>query len=450
MGSGRNDTAIYQQPLELLQQLIRFNTTNPPGNEAGCIAYIDALLRDAGLETTILASDAARPNLIARLKGEGNAPPLLLQGHVDVVTTEKQRWQQPPFEGKIQDGYLWGRGTLDMKGGVAMMIAALLRAKAEGTALPGDVVLTILSDEEAGGIVGAKYLVENHAELFKDIRYALGEVGGFTSYIGGQKFYLIQVVEKQVCWLKATLRGPGGHGSMPMHGGAMAQLGQLLQTLDQQRLPVHVTPVLHEMLGEMATTLDTANTSTASSTAALLRQLLEPAHTNKALSRLGPHKQLFDAILHNTVNATIVHGGKKINVIPSEIVLELDGRLLPGYTSQDMLAELYHLLGNEVEFEVMRDGQGRGEPNLGFYSTLVDVLREADPTGKPVPFLMPAVTDGRYFAELGIQTYGFLPMSLPPDFHFLHMMHTSDERIPVEAMDFGTNAMYEVLRRNKG
>ena len=145
------DTSVYQRPVELLQHLLRFNTTNPPGNEAECITYINALLTEAGFQTTIIADDSKRPNLITRLKGEGYASPLLLQGHVDVVTTEKQQWQQPPFAANIVDGYLWGRGTLDMKGGVAMMIAALLKAKAEGTSLPGDILFTALSDEEAGG-----------------------------------------------------------------------------------------------------------------------------------------------------------------------------------------------------------------------------------------------------------------------------------------------------------
>ncbi|MBV8823138.1 MAG: M20/M25/M40 family metallo-hydrolase, partial [Ktedonobacteraceae bacterium] len=173
-------TTIYQRPAELLQQLIRFNTTNPPGNELACITYINTLLKEAGFQTTILASDPARPNLITCLRGSGNAPPLLLQGHVDVVTTEKQNWQQPPFAANEIDGYIWGRGALDMKGGVAMMIAALRRAKAENISLPGDVVLTVLSDEEAGSRLGAQFLVEQHPELFKDIRYALGEFGGFS------------------------------------------------------------------------------------------------------------------------------------------------------------------------------------------------------------------------------------------------------------------------------
>lgn len=186
-----SDQAIYERPVELLQNLIRFDTTNPPGNEAGCVAYINSLLTEAGFETTLLAKAPNRPNLIACLKGRGNAPPLLLYGHVDVVTTANQKWTYPPFEGKMIDGYIWGRGALDMKAGLAMLLAAFLRAKAEGLTPAGDIVLAILCDEEAGGNYGAKYLVENHAEQFEGIRYAIGEFGGFSMYIGRQKFYPI-------------------------------------------------------------------------------------------------------------------------------------------------------------------------------------------------------------------------------------------------------------------
>ena len=443
MSSTQHDIPIYQRPVELLQHLIRFNTTNPPGNEAQCVEYINQVLTKAGFQTNVLAIDPARPNLVTRLKGRGEAPPLLLQGHIDVVTTEKQTWQHPAFEGKVVDDYVWGRGTLDMKGGVAMMIAALMRAKAEGESLPGDVILAVLSDEEAGGISGAQYLVEHHADLFKDVRYALGEVGGFSLYIDGQKFYCIQVLEKQVCWLKATVHGPGGHGSIPMHGGATAKLGRILLHLDQHRLPVHITPVLHQMLETISSRLSS------SPTGPLLRQLLDPSQTDKALDALVSYKHFFDPILHNTVNVTIIHGGHKVNVIPSEIVFEMDGRLLPGYTFEDMMSELRQLIGEEVDFELVRYGQGRVEPDMGFYDTLSSILHEADPTGITVPVLMPAVTDGRFLSQLGIQTYGFLPMDLHPDLDFLQTIHASDERIPIAAIAFGTNAIYEALRRNK-
>jgi acetylornithine deacetylase/succinyl-diaminopimelate desuccinylase-like protein len=439
--STHHDITIYQRPVELLQRLIQFDTTNPPGNEAECIHYINTLLTEAGFETVLLGPDPARPSLVTRLKGRGDASPILLQGHIDVVTTAGQAWQHPPFSGLIADGYLWGRGTLDMKGGVAMMISALLRAKAEGTAFPGDVVLALLSDEEAGGIEGAQYLVEHHADLFKDIRYALGEFGGFSIHIGGKKLYLIQVLEKQVCWMKATLRGPGGHASLPMRGGATAKLGRLLQKLDQSRLPVHITEIPRQMLETLATTLPDP-------TGAQFKRMLDPTQTDSALDTLGTHQRIFEPILRNMVNATVIRGGNQINVIPSEIIIEMDGRLLPGYSPDDMLSELRQIVGNEVELEIARYSPGFSEANMGLFDTLRAILQEADPTCIPIPFLMPVVTDGRFFARLGIQTYGFIPLDLPANFNFLETVHAADERVPLEAVEAGTRAIYEVLRRN--
>lgn len=431
---------IDQRPVELLQQLLRFDTTNPPGNEAACMTLIKSLLTQAGIETSVLARAPDRPNLIARLPGQGTAPPLLLYGHVDVVTTANQIWRYPPFNGTLAEGYVWGRGALDMKGGVAMLLAAVLRAKAEGLTLPGDVVLCLLSDEEAGGDHGAKYLVEQHAALFANIRYALGEFGGFTLQIGKRRFYPIMVAEKQICWLRATVRGPGGHGSLPIQGGAMAKLAHLLHQLDRQRLPVHITPIARLMFGHMAAALPAP-------TRLILSQLLNPRLTNRVLDLLGERGRVFDPLLHNTVSPTIVHGGEKINVIPSEILLDLDGRLLPGYSPADMLAELRRVVGQAVELEVVRYDPGPPEPDMALFNMLAGVLRELDPEGVPIPLLLSGVTDGRFFSRLGIQTYGFLPMPLPPDFNFVQTIHAADERIPVDALAFGTHAICRVLQR---
>lgn len=441
--SSNEQGSIYQRPVELLQHLVRFNTTNPPGEEAACIAYLNNLLQEMGIETIIVAHDPARPNLVARLTGQGNAPPLLLQGHVDVVTTEKQQWQHPPFEGSIHDGYVWGRGTLDMKGGVAMMVAAFLRAKAEHATLPGDVLLTVLSDEEASGEYGAKYLVENHADLFKDVRYALGEFGGFSMYVAGKRFYPIQVMEKKTCGLKVIIRGPGGHGALPMRGGTVARLGRFIQQMDEQRLPVHITSVTQQMIETLASALFTTIGPT-------LLQLLEPAQTNMLLDMLGQPGQTFDPLLHNTANITMIHGGQKNNVIPSEIVVDLDGRLLPGYGPEDMIAEMLQLVGNDIDLEVVSYDPGPAEPDMGLYEILAGILKEADPDGTPLPNLLPAVTDGRFFTRLGIQTYGFLPMLLPENFNFTQTIHAADERIPVEAVEFGTRAIYQALLHNQG
>lgn len=359
---------------------------------------------------------------------------------MDVVTTENQKWQHPPFEGKIADGFIWGRGSLDMKGGIAMMLAAFLRAKKEDLALPGDVVLAIVSDEEGLGGFGARFMVENHPDLFEGIRYAIGEFGGFSVYVGKKKFYPISVAEKQICWIRATLRGPAGHGSLPARGGAMAKLAALLQKLDKKRLPVHITSTARLMFKTMASTLGGPN-------GLILGQLLNPALTNVILNILGERGHVFDPLLHNTVNATVLRGSGKTNVVPGQVSVDLDGRLLPGFKPEDMIAELRRIIGQEAELEVLHFDPGPAEPDMGLFEKLSGILREFDPEGKPVPLLLGGTSDARFFTRLGIQTYGYLPTPLPKDFNFSKTIHAADERIPIEAVDFGTNALFEVLKR---
>ncbi len=431
---------VEHQPLTILQTLIRFDTTNPPGNEAACIAYINDLLKKAGIESQVFAKAPNRPNLLARLPGKGNAVPLLLYGHVDVVTTENQAWEHPPFSADIVDGFVWGRGALDMKGGVAMLIAAFLQAKTEQLELPGDLLLLILSDEEDSGDFGAKFLVDEHADLFKGVRYALGEFGGFSLSLGGKRFYPIQVAEKQVCWTKLTVRGQGGHGSIPVKNGAMAKLAAALIKLDTNDLPVHITPAAKEMFTAMAAALGGAS-------GLLLGQLTNPLLADSVLGLLGARGRIFYPLVRNTVSPTILHASSKINVIPGEVSVELDGRLLPGFTPQDMLGELRQILGNEVELEIVRHDPGPAMPDMGLFNMLAGVLREADPAGNPVPLMLSGVTDGRYFSQIGIQTYGFLPMQLPEDFNFSATIHAANERIPVATLDFGARAILEAIKR---
>lgn len=431
---------IYHQPLALLQRLIQFDTTNPPGNEGPCISFINEILHDAGIETKLIGKTPERPNLIARLKGQGNAPPLMLYGHIDVITTAGQNWQHPPFSGKIVDDFLWGRGALDMKGGVAMMLASFLRAKTSKLQLPGDVILTLVCDEEAGSNFGARFLVEEHPELFKGVRYAIGEFGGFTFKIGNKTFYPIQVAEKQMCWLKATVRGMGGHGSMPVRGGAMAKLANFLRQLDRNRLPVHITPVPREMISIIAST-------NGGFSGFLTRMLKLPLITDRILDLMEAPGRLFDSMLHNTVTATVIKGSDMVNVIPSEIAVGLDGRLLPGFKPEDMFKEIRDIIGHDVELELMHYWEGPGKPDMGLFSTLTDILHEADTGCVPIPLLLSGVTDSRFFSRLGIQTYGFLPMPLPDGFDFSRTIHAADERVPISAIEFGTNAIYSLLNR---
>ncbi len=431
--------AIQDQPAELLRGLLRFDTSNPPGGERECIDWIKGLLEQLGCEVRLFAQEPERPNLVARLQGRGSSPPLLLQGHVDVVAARGE-WRHPPFAGDLADGYVWGRGALDMKGGVAMMLAAFMRAKASGVQPPGDVILCLLADEEAGSPLGAAFMVREHAELFDGVRYSIGEFGGFTMDVAGRRFYPIMVAEKQICWTRATLRGPAGHGSMPIRGGAMGKLGRVLHKLDSRRLPVHVTDVTRSMVGAIADDVP--------ATLALpLRGLLRPALTDRLLDAFGERGRIFDPLLHNTVSATIVGGGEKENVIPDTIELTLDGRLLPGFGPEQLFAELRALTGAEMEFEIGQHDAVTAEPDLAMFDALAGVLRELDPLAKPIPMLLPGVTDGRFFSRLGIQTYGFLPMQLPPELPFMQLIHAENERLPADAVEFGTAAIGRVLER---
>jgi acetylornithine deacetylase/succinyl-diaminopimelate desuccinylase-like protein len=434
-----NDHALQDQPVELLRQLLRFDTSNPPGNERECIGWIKGLLEQLGCEVRIVAQEPERPSLIARLPGRGASAPLLLQGHVDVVAARGE-WQHEPFAGDLADGYVWGRGALDMKGGVAMMLAAFMRAKARDVQPPGDVILCLLADEEAGSPLGAEFLVREHPELFDGVRYSIGEFGGFTMDVAGRRFYPIMVAEKQLCWTHATLHGPAGHGSMPIRGGAMGKLGRLLRSLDTRRLPVHVTPVARSMVEAIAADVPAR-------LAVPLKGLLVATFTDRLLDAFGERGRIFDPLLHNTVSATIVEGGEKVNVIPDSIALSLDGRLLPGFGPEHLFAELRALSGIEMEFEVVRHDPVAADPDLALFDTLAETLRELDPAAKPIPMLLPGVTDGRFFSKLGIQTYGFLPMQLPAELPFMQLIHAADERLPPDALEFGTTAIGRVLER---
>ena len=439
MHSAQARGALQERPVEILQRLIRFDTTNPPGDEGECVGWIQGLLDELGCETRLIESAPGRPNLIARVRSDGSAPPLLLQGHVDVVAARGQ-WEHPPFAGEVHDGYVWGRGALDMKGGVAMMLAAFMRAAAGELRPAGDLILCILVDEEAGSDHGAEFLVREHPDLFAGVRFAIGEFGAFTMHVGEQRFYPIMVSEKQLCWTRARLTGRAGHGSLPARDGAIGRLGRLLSSLDQRRLPVHVTAVTRAMIESLAEPLPSPR-------AEQLRGLLDPMLTDGLLDEMGEGAGMFDALLHNTASANIVSGGEKINVRPDEVVVQLDCRLLPGFGPEELFGELRELGGVDVELEVIRYDPIAAEPDLGLFDVLASTLHELDPVGRPVPMMLPGATDGRFFSRLGVQTYGFLPMQLPPKLAFMELIHAPNERLPEEALEFGTRAIARVLER---
>jgi acetylornithine deacetylase/succinyl-diaminopimelate desuccinylase-like protein len=284
-------------------------------------------------------------------------------------------------------------------------------------------------------------LVKEHAEQFAGVKHSIGEFGGFPFWVGGAKMYPIHVTERVGCQLELVIRGAGGHGAMPLRDGAMAKLGRILTRIDKKRLPIHITPVTRMMVEGMAE-------ATTGATRILLKQLLNPRLSGPVLDGLGERMRPLEPLFRHTINATIVQGGEKINVVPSEIVLKLDGRMLPGFTAAQMMEEVRQLVGETVEIRQI----GEGVPNsnqldMSQFATLAGILRELDPTGHPVPYMLPAVSDARHFAKLGIQNYGFLPLNLPDGFNFSATIHAADERVPVEAIQFGTRGVGMFLER---
>ena len=364
---------------------------------------------------------------------------MLLYGHVDVVPAQVSEWKYPPFSGDLVDDVVWGRGALDMKGGVAMLVAALVSAANDST-LESDLILVLTSDEERGSRHGAKFLVEEHADLFEDVRYALSEIGGFTEWVGKRRLYPIQVAEKQRCLIRATVRGVGGHPSVVVRGTAAAKLGRFLRRLDVKRLPAHVAPTAREMLAAMAEALPSYERLA-------LRGLAREPATNPLLRVLGRTAAPLDAILHNTATPTVIRSGESSNVIPTEISVELDGRVVPGQRPEDLVRELEDLAGDLAEFELVEEEPPPpAEPDLTLYPMLADILRRRDPDGVPIPALLPGYTDARYFGRLGIQTYGFLPMRLPTEIT-VDLIHAPDERVPADAIRFGTECLVEAIRQ---
>ena len=357
-----------------------------------------------------------------------------------MVPANPERWQHPPFGGDLVDGFLWGRGSLDMKSGIAMMLHAIPRAKTDGMTPAGDIVLAVVSDEESGGDQGARYLVEDHPEQFAGIKYAIGEFGGFSFQMGGRRFYPIMVAEKQVCHLRATFRGTGGHASLAAQHNPMTEMAQFLQQVQSWQFPTHVTPegrIMFQAIGRHVSL--PARDSIAA--------LLNPRFTASTLRLMGAKGRTFSSLFRNTVNPTSARGGGQINVVPDEVSVDLDGRISPNLSPELLMSELRGIAGPASEIEVLSHDSGLQRSDLGLFETLSDVLKESDPDGIPVPMLMPAATDGRLFARLGIQTYGFLPMLLPATLDFAATIHGPNERVPVDAINFGAGAIYRLLQR---
>ncbi len=437
-------TAVQEEITGYLCDLVRFDTTNPPGNELPAVEYLRDVLAGEGFEPVVLESAPNRGQLIVRMKGTGGKSPLLLLSHLDVVPVERDKWERDPFGGEVVDGVIWGRGTIDTKQLTAMQLMVLLLLKRQGITPSRDIIMAATADEEAGGKFGVGWLVENHWPLI-EAEYAINEGGGFGLDLGGRRVYIIQTAEKGVCWMKLRATGKPGHASTPRGDNAVVHLTTALTRIANARLPQHRTPTVEAFVKGLARTQKFP-------TSLLLTLLLNPAFEPVLLKQMAGRNELLPpllrAMLHNTATPTVLSAGQKTNVIPSEATAEVDGRLLPGQRPEDLLAELKPYLGDKIEVEFLVTSQPcEVDYHTTLYELCAQTLQEHDPGCAIVPFLITGSTDGRYLAQRGVKIYGFAPLKQEPGSSLLEMAHGHNERLSVKNLVFGTQVLYEVVRR---
>lgn len=440
------DRALEEHAFRLCQELLRIDTTNPPGNERPAADLVAKEFRDAGLDPIVLESAPTRGNVVVRLKGNGKKRPLLLTGHLDVVEHDPGKWKHPAFAGEVHEGCLWGRGALDMKNFVAMSVAIITRLAREGAVPDRDIIFAGVADEEAGCKYGSLWLCENHRELV-DAEYAIGEGGGFHISVAGKRFFTVQVAEKGVCWVKATFHGEPGHGSMPREDSAVIKMAEGIARLGKQGLPSHATPVVEEFL-------DAVSASQPKIVGTLLKRVLA-GPLGPRVAKLLPDPSVrrgFTAMLGNTASPTVIRAGNKTNVIPGIAEAEIDGRILPGQTEADFLRELHAVLGHECDLEVMHSLPPvvTYPKESELYDTLLAVMGEVEPETPVVPYMLPGFTDAKAFTQIGAKWYGFAPVKLPPEIRFADLFHGHDERIPVDGLAWGTRVLADVVTRFVG
>jgi acetylornithine deacetylase/succinyl-diaminopimelate desuccinylase-like protein len=430
------------QVTELVQDLIRFDTTNPPGNETPCLEHIAQILKRDDIDSMILESAPGRGNLVARLKGDGSLPPLLLMGHVDVVPAEADKWEHPPFSGDLIDGIVWGRGATDMKQMVAMELMVFLLLKRENVPLKRDVIFMANADEETGGRMGAGWVAQNHPDLIR-AEYAINEGGPTSIVIDGKVFFVCSTAEKGSA--RFTLRGRGqpGHASQPHQHNAILPLSKAMAKLIETPLPLRVTKSARAQIQAMARHVNDGQREN-------LLGLLDEATYEKSLAALPlaePQKRRLNAAMRNTAVPTILKAGSKINVIPAEAECQVDCRILPGTTRESLEQELRAVIGNQVEIEFGPIYPAlESDPDSPLFETIRQVIEKHEPGATLVPGLITGGTDAKSVTTLGTKVLGFVPMRYEGP-SMTGLAHAHNERISVANLDFGTRVLYDVVRQ---
>ncbi|WP_163548839.1 M20/M25/M40 family metallo-hydrolase [Candidatus Frankia nodulisporulans] len=421
--------------VELCSELLRFESVNwgdGNGRERPAAEYVASRLAEVGIEPTILESEPGRTSVIARIEGaDSSRAPLLIHSHLDVVPADASQWRVGPFSGEELDGCLWGRGAVDMLDMVAMTLATVRDLVRSGRKPSRDLVVAFLADEEAGGVLGARWLVDNHPQHVADCTEAIGEVGGFSYTVSDDlRLYLIETAEKGLAWMKLTATGRAGHGSMISDDNAVTALCDAVARLGRHEFPLVLTDTVRRFLGELGDAIG---------------MQFDLDDLDATVAKLGPVARMIGATLRNTVNPTQLAAGEKVNVIPGEAVAYVDGRYLPGQRDE-FLRQLDEILGPDIrrEWVVLDDAV-----ETSFDGPLVDAmagaLRAEDPIARPVPYMLSGGTDAKSFSRLGIRCFGFSPLLLPADLDFSGMFHGVDERVPLESLRFGVRVLDRFL-----
>jgi len=432
------ESTAEKEVVQLCSELIRFesvNTGDPDSivdGEAQAARYIQQKLEEVGYETFYVEAVPGRGNVVCRLEGEDRARgSLLIHGHVDVVPAQAQEWTVDPFSGAVQDGFVWGRGAVDMKDMVAMTVAVARDLKRSGYAPPRDLIFAFVSDEEAGGALGAQWLVDFYPELFADATEAISEVGGFSLTLDdARRAYLVAVAEKGLAWAHLTATGRAGHGSMINDDNAVLRIANAVSRLGSHDFPLTMTATVRSFLDKIheLTGLEFPEDDLAG-----------------AIAKLGPVSRIVNATLRNTATPTMLKAGYKANVIPSSAEATVDCRVLPG-SEEHFREQVTDIVGEGIDIT------WTWEPPLEvpFEGALVEAMRDAltaeDPGSHAIPYMLSGGTDNKAFARLGIAGYGFSPLKLPPDLDFSSLFHGVDERVPVDALKFGTRVLDRLLR----
>ena len=428
--------------VDICRDLIRIDTTNfgdgsGPG-ERKAAEHVATLLDEVGIESELFEGRAGRTNVVARwggvptgsTNGSGRQDPLLLHGHLDVVPAEADDWQVHPFSGEVQDGYLWGRGAVDMKDFDAMLLS-VVRARARAGQEPSrPTVLCFTADEEAGGHDGAEQIVLQRPDLLEGCREGVGEVGGFSATIRGQRFYLIEAAEKGMAWMRLTATGNAGHGSMRHPDNAVTRLAQAVGRIGTHEWPVRLTPSMQVLLSAVGEVAGTEAT---------------PENAEALVEEFGSAARMLGAVIRNTTNPTMLGAGYKVNVVPGEATAHVDGRFLPGF-EDEFFSTLAELVGEGIDIDYVSKQPGL---ETTFDGDLVDAMTASllaeDPDARVAPYLMSGGTDAKHWDKLGIRCFGFAPLRLPSDLDFTALFHGVDERVPTDALEFGARVFDRFL-----